>query len=117
MLVLDGYFDEIDISKLPPDFVKAKFDKLKVIFNIMMVKRSRYHFEREYKISKYIPNKLPNNPIGDFDGVLYFTKIRKTGEIIPLLKVQYRLMHLISNLEFYYIEMVLELDPMVRLIL
>ena len=29
MLVLDGYFDEIDISQLPPDFVNAKFDKLK----------------------------------------------------------------------------------------
>lgn len=29
MLVLDGYFDEIDINQLPPDFVNAKFNKLK----------------------------------------------------------------------------------------
>ena len=29
MLILEGYFDEIDISQLPPDFVNAKFDKLK----------------------------------------------------------------------------------------
>ena len=43
----------------------------------MVKKRSRYHFEREFKISEYISDKMPNNPIGDFDGVLYFTK--KTG--------------------------------------
>ncbi|OFP95803.1 ATPase [Streptococcus sp. HMSC067A03] len=78
MLILDGYFDEIDISQLPPDFVNAKFDKLKdYIQDNNGEKRSRYHFELEYKISEYIPDKMPNNPIGDFDGVLYFTK--KTG--------------------------------------
>ena len=78
MLILEGYFDEIDISQLPPDFVNAKFDKLKdYIQEKSGKKRSRYHFEREFKISEYIPDKMPNNPIGDFDGVLYFTK--KTG--------------------------------------
>ena len=78
MLILDGYFDEIEINQLPPDFVNAKYDKLKkYIQDNNGKKSSRYHFELEYKISEYIPNKMPNNPIGDFDGVLYFTK--KTG--------------------------------------
>ena len=78
MLILEGDFDEIDISQLPPDFVNAKFDKLKdYIQEKSGKKRSRYHFERVFKISEYIPDKMPNNPIGDFDGVLYFTK--KTG--------------------------------------
>ena len=87
MLVLDGYFDEIDISQLPPDFVNAKFDKLKSYIQYDNgKKRSRYHFEREFKISEYIPDKLPNNPIGDFDGVLYFTKKRRTGGNYPFIK-------------------------------
>lgn len=78
MLVLDGYFDEIDINQLPPDFVNAKFDKLKdYIQDNNGRKRNRYHFEREFKISEYVTDNIPNNPIGDFDGVLYFTK--KTG--------------------------------------
>lgn len=78
MLVLDGYFDEIDINQLPPDFVNAKFDKLKdYIQDNNGRKRNRYHFEREFKISEYVTDNMPNNPIGDFDGVLYFTK--KTG--------------------------------------
>ena len=78
MLVLDGYFDEIDINQLPADFVNAKFDKLKnYIQDNNGKKRSRYHFEREFKISEYISDNIPNNPIGDFDGVLYFTK--RTG--------------------------------------
>lgn len=78
MLILDGYFDEIEINQLSPDFVNAKYDKLKkYIQDNNGEKSSRYHFELEYKISEYIPNKMPNNPIGDFDGVLYFTK--KTG--------------------------------------
>jgi len=47
MLILEGYFDEIDISQLPPDFVNAKFDKLKdYIQEKSGKKRSRYHFER-----------------------------------------------------------------------
>ena len=87
MLILDGYFDEIDISQLPPDFVNAKFDKLKkYIQDNNGKKRSRYHFEREFKISEYIPDKMPNNPIGDFDGVLYFTKKRRTGGNYPFIK-------------------------------
>lgn len=78
MLILDGYFDEIEINQLSPDFINAKYDKLKkYIQDNNGKKSSRYHFELEYKISEYIPNKMPNNPIGDFDGVLYFTK--KTG--------------------------------------
>ena len=31
MLVLDGYFDEIDISQLPPDFVKRKEQKIQLV--------------------------------------------------------------------------------------
>ena len=86
MLILDGYFDEIEINQLPPDFVNAKYDKLKkYIQDNNGKKSSRYHFELEYKISEYIPNKMPNNSIGDFDGVLYFTK--KTGpKKYPFLK-------------------------------
>lgn len=87
MLVLDGYFDEIVINQLPPDFVNAKFDKLKnYIQDDTGKKRSRYHFEREFKISEYIPYNIPNNPIGDFDGVLYFTKKRRTGGNYPFIK-------------------------------
>lgn len=75
MLVLDGYFDEIDINQLPPDFVNAKFDKLKdYIQDNNGKKRNRYHFEREFKISEYVTDSISNNPIGDFDGILYFTK-------------------------------------------
>ena len=44
-------------------------------------------------------------------------KKEELGEIILLLKMQYVLIHLISNLEFYCIEMVLGLDPMEKLIL
>lgn len=75
MLILDGFFDEIDITQLPPKFVNTKFDKLKdYIVDENGKKRERYYFEREYKFSEYIPGKNPGSPIGDFDGILYFTK-------------------------------------------
>lgn len=43
----------------------------------MVKKNTRYHFKREFKISEYIPDEVPDNSIGDFDGVIYFAK--KTG--------------------------------------
>ncbi|KXT83899.1 Histidine Kinase [Streptococcus sp. DD11] len=78
LLIFDGYFDEINISQLPPDFVNSKFEKLKNhIQDDNGENRKRYYFSDSYKISEFIPDKVPENPIGGFDGMLYFTK--KTG--------------------------------------
>lgn len=87
MLLLEGYLDEIDISRFPPDFVIAKFNELKpYIVDEKGKRRERYYFSKEYKISEYIPNDVPNTSIGDFDGAFYFTKKKGVGTNYPFIK-------------------------------
>ncbi|MBP2623012.1 ATP-binding protein [Streptococcus oricebi] len=86
LLIFDGFFDEVDIDQLPPDFVMAKFNEIKEHIFDGNKKRNRYYFEEEIKVSEFIHDEIPQKPIGDFDGVIYFTKQRKGGSKAPFIK-------------------------------
>lgn len=85
LLIIEGEFSEIDINSFPPDFIFQKFENLKEYIMKDGKRVNKLSFYKEMKISEFIPEKFPENPIGDFDGTIYFTR-NVGGRRYPFIK-------------------------------
>ncbi|WP_430601369.1 hypothetical protein IGJ01_000504 [Enterococcus sp. AZ089] len=85
LLIIEGEFSEIDLKSFPPDFIFQKFENLKQYIMKDGKRANKLSFYEELKISEFIPEKFPENPIGDFDGTIYFTK-NTGGRRYPFIK-------------------------------
>ncbi|MEG2293474.1 MAG: sensor histidine kinase [Carnobacterium sp.] len=74
LLILEGEFPEIDVLKFPPDFINKYYADLRRFITKDGKKINKFSFYDEKKISEYLLEIPPENPIGDFDGTIYFTK-------------------------------------------
>ncbi|MBC1578045.1 ATP-binding protein [Listeria seeligeri] len=85
LLIIEGDFSEIDMNYFPPDFIIRKFENLKEYIVKDGKRINKISFYKEIKINEFIPEKFPENPIGDFDGTIYFTK-NTGGRRYPFIK-------------------------------
>lgn len=74
LLVLEGEFPEINVLQFPIDFINEYFDELKKYITKDGKRVNKFSFYEEKKISEFLLEVPPKNPIGDFDGIIYFTK-------------------------------------------
>ncbi|WP_207696664.1 hypothetical protein DOK67_0002274 [Enterococcus sp. DIV0212c] len=85
LLVIEGEFPEIDINQFPPDFIFHKFEKLKKYLMRDGKRINTISFYKEINVQENVPMRPPENPIGDFDGTIYFTK-NSGGRRYPFIK-------------------------------
>lgn len=74
LLIIEGQFPEIDMTAFPPDFIFQKFELLKKYIMKDGKRMNIISFYKEITVSQFIPTRAPKNPIGDFDGTIYFTR-------------------------------------------
>ncbi|WP_242596512.1 sensor histidine kinase [Enterococcus plantarum] len=74
LLVLEGEFPEINVLNLPPDFINKYYNELRKYITKDGKRINKFSFYDEKKISEFLLETPPKNPIGDFDGTIYFTK-------------------------------------------
>lgn len=96
LLIMEGKFPEIDLNFFPPDFIYSKFELLKPYIIKDGRRVDEISFYKEFKISEFISSIPPKNPIGNFDGTIYFTK-NTSGRRYPFIKES-----AIKNFNFEY---------------